>query len=131
VIAVDTNVLVRFLVRDDEAQFARASALFERAQRADEAIFVAEIVVCELVWVLERAYRVPKTRVVSTLTELVRARHIELEAADRVQRAIAAFAAGRGDFADYLIREQAHAAGCDGVATFDAAVVKEGGFVKV
>jgi predicted nucleic-acid-binding protein len=129
-IAIDTNVLVRFLVRDDEAQFARASALFERAQRADDAVFLAELVVCELVWVLQRAYRVAKPAIVGTLNELVRARHIELEAADRVQRAIAAYAAGRGDFADYLIREQARAAGCDGVATFDAAVAKESGFVK-
>jgi predicted nucleic-acid-binding protein len=68
---------------------------------------------------------------VSTLTELVRARHIELEGADRVHRAISAFAAGGGDFADYLIREQARAAGCDDVATFDAAVVREAGFIKV
>ena len=85
-IAIDTNVLVRFLVRDDEAQFARASALFERAQRADDAVFLAELVVCELVWVLQRAYRVAKPAIVGTLNELVRARHIELEAADRVVR---------------------------------------------
>lgn len=129
-IAVDTNVLVRFLVRDDEAQFARASALFQEAQRAEDAVFLAELVICELVWVLQRAYHVPKTALVRTLNELVRARHIELEAADRVQRAIAAYAAGRGDFADYLIREQARAAGCDAVATFDTAIVKENGFTK-
>lgn len=130
-IAVDTNVLVRFLVRDDEAQFARASALFARAQRADEAVFVPTIVLCELVWVLQRAYRVPKAEVVDVLTELVRARHIELESATQVDRAIAAFDAGRGDFADYLIREQALAAGCDGLATFDLAVKGEAGFTTV
>ena len=129
-IAVDTNVLVRFLVRDDEAQFARASALFERAQRADDSVFVAEIVVCELVWVLQRAYRVPKAEIAAALVELVRARHVELESPERVERAIAAYEGGRGDFADYLIREQARAAGCDGVATFDTQVVKESGFVK-
>jgi predicted nucleic-acid-binding protein len=130
-IAVDTNVLVRFLVRDDEAQFARASALFGRAQRADEAVFVPTIVLCEVAWVLQRAYRVPKPELVDVLVELVRARHIELESPTEVNRAIAAFEAGRGDFADYLIREQALAAGCDSLATFDLAVKGEAGFSMV
>lgn len=127
-VAVDTNVLVRFLVRDDEAQFARASRLFSTAQRSDDAVFVSGIVLCELVWVLQRAYRVPKTEIVATLIELVRARHVELESPEIVERAINAFEKGRGDFADYLIRERAFGADCDGVATFDRALRGETGF---
>ena len=80
---------------------------------------------------LQRAYRVPKAEIAAALVELVRARHVELESPERVERAIAAYEGGRGDFADYLIREQARAPpGCDGVATFDTQVVKESGFVK-
>ncbi len=130
-IAVDTNVVVRFLVRDDEPQFARAAALFQRAQRADEALFVPALVLAEVVWVLQRAYRVSKAEVVRTLTELVRARHVQFESTPHVERAIAAFARGRGDFADYLIREQAQAADCDAVATFDDALWREPGFARV
>jgi predicted nucleic-acid-binding protein len=129
-IAVDTNVLVRFLVRDDEAQFERAVALFERAQRADEPVFIPDIVLCETVWVLQRAYRIPKPDVLRTLTELLRARHLRFEESGRVERALAAFAGGRGDFADYLIREQARDAGCDGVATFDKAIARDTGFTR-
>lgn len=130
-IAVDTNVLVRFLVRDDEAQFARAADLLARAQRVDESVFVSTIVLCELVWVLRRAYKVGKADVVRVLNELVRARHVQLESPVVVDRALAAFARGPGDLADYLIREQAFVAGCTGVATFDGAVAGEDGFVTV
>jgi predicted nucleic-acid-binding protein len=46
-----------------------------------------------------------------------------------VLTALGAFAAGAGGFTDYFIRAQAHAAGCDAVATFDRALLREPGFV--
>jgi predicted nucleic-acid-binding protein len=129
VVAVDTNVLVRFLVRDDEAQFKRATAFFEQAQQADEPVFVSDLVLVYLVWVLRRAYRVGKAEVVRTLTDLVRARHVQLESTTLVERAITAYTRGRGDFADYIVRERARLAGCDNIATFDEALLSESGFV--
>ena len=128
-IAIDTNVLVRFLVRDDEAN-SRAHRHCSSARNAPTTRCFSPTRRVRVGLNFQRAYRVPKAAIVSTLNELVRARHIELEAADRVQRAVAAYAAGRGDFADYLVREQARAAGCDSVSTFDAAVAKESGLVK-
>ena len=59
-IALDTNVLVRFLVEDDKAQAAAAAALVKRSIAAGEALFVADVVLCEVVWVLEVAYKVPR-----------------------------------------------------------------------
>jgi predicted nucleic-acid-binding protein len=129
-IAVDTNVLVRFLVHDDQAQSSRATALFRRAQRSDEPVFVPDLVLAETVWVLLRAYRVPKADVVRTLTDLVRARHVRFESPTQVERAIASFARSRGDFVDYLIREHAQAADCEAIATFDESLWSEPGFVR-
>ncbi|HCF30315.1 MAG TPA: twitching motility protein PilT, partial [Cyanobacteria bacterium UBA11049] len=48
VTGLDTNVLVRYLIRDDESQWQQASELIESGQLC----FVANIVLCELVWVL-------------------------------------------------------------------------------
>ncbi len=129
-IALDTNVLVRFLVEDDKAQTAAAVALVKRAVAADEGLFVTDIVLCEVVWVLRYSYEVPRLEIVHALEQLVHARHLAFATPDVLARALAAFSSGKGDFADYLIREHAIAAGCDAVATFDRALLRERGFVK-
>lgn len=129
-IAVDTNVLVRFLVADDEVQAAAAAAAFEAAARRRIGVFVSQIVVCELVWVLTRAYGHDRSEIASVLEQLLRTGALEVEGRDEVVRSAGAFAAGKGDFADYLIRENARSAGCESVMTFDAALLREPGFVR-
>jgi predicted nucleic-acid-binding protein len=130
VIALDTNVLVRFLVEDDATQTARAAALIEGVTQTGERLFVSDVVVCELVWVLDAAYRVRRGEIGSTLAALLRAKQLRFESTDRLTRAIHAFNAGRGDFADYVIHEHARGAGCDEVATFDRALLREARFVQ-
>ncbi len=127
-IAVNTNVLVRFLVEDDARQSAAAAALVERAVQSEDSLYVSAIVLCETVWVLTVSYRVPRSDVVKTLQDLLRAKHLTFDNPDRLARAVDAFAIGRGDFADYLIREEALAAGCSSVATFDRELLREEGF---
>jgi predicted nucleic-acid-binding protein len=129
VIALDTNVLVRFIVEDDKIQGARASRLVRGATERGEPLFVSDIVLCELVWVLSASYRVTRSEIAATLGRLAQAKQIVFTDAERVHRATDAFAAGRGDFADYLIREHAREAGCTEVATFDRALLKEKLFV--
>ncbi len=53
-----------------------------------------------------------------------------VDSPDRLLRALSAFEVGRGDIADYVIREDAKAAGCDSVVTFDKALHKEEMFVS-
>ncbi len=62
------------------------------------------------------------------LGQLFKATHLGFRDLDGLTRALAAFAGGKGDFADYLIQEHARAAGCDEVATFDRTLLKEAGF---
>jgi predicted nucleic-acid-binding protein len=129
-IALDTNVLVRFLVDDDDVQARRAAALIRRAINRDEPIFVSDITMCELVWVLEVSYGFQRAEIARILDDLLHARHLSFSTTDLLGRAVTAYARGRGDLADYLIREQARAAGCDAVATFDRALWSEAGFVR-
>jgi predicted nucleic-acid-binding protein len=125
VICLDTNVLVRFLVEDDEQQTAAASRLIERAAESARPLFVPQIVLCELVWVLSYAYRRRREEIVEVLQQLRRAAQLVIEVPDQVQRAIESYAAGAGDFADYLIAERAVAHGCTTVATFDRALYSD------
>jgi len=128
VIALDTNVLVRFLVEDDPAQCRRAQALLQKAIDAGETCFVSDVVLCEIVWVLETSYKVARGEVGSILDQLLRARHLTFPSSERLSRALAAYEAGRGDFADYLIREWARVGGCETVMTFDGDLLHEAGF---
>lgn len=130
VTALDTNVLVRFLVEDDATQAAAAAAVVERAVAADEPLFVSDIVLCETVWVLAGSYRVPRAEILAVLRDLLRARHLAFASPDQITRALDAFGKGKGEFADYLIREHARTAGCDTVVTFDRALLNERGFAR-
>lgn len=127
-IAVDTNILARYLVEDDAEQTAIATAIVERAIESDEPLFVTQIVLCELVWVLSFAYRFKRADILNVLQSLRRGTHVRLEGADEVRRATESFAAGRGDFADYLIAEHAVASGCSTVVTFDRALHRDARF---
>jgi len=130
-IALDTNVLVRFLVEDDEAQTERARAFVARAIEANDPCFISDVVLCEMVWVLERTYKFARREIGHALERLLAARHLAFASADTLYKALDAYAAGKGDFADYVIREHALAHGCGGLATFDRALLKEHGFLAV
>lgn len=129
-IALDTNVLIRFLVEDDEAQSRRATKLIEGAVARDEQLFISDIVMCETVWVLSSAYRFSRAEIVDALSQLLRARSVVFSSTDSIARALDAYRKERGDFADYLIREHARSAGAETVATFDGALLKDSGFSK-
>jgi predicted nucleic-acid-binding protein len=74
-IAVGTNVLVRYLTWDDEGQAIEAANAIEGA----DAIVVPTIVLCELAWVLKRAYRYAAPEIIDILHRLVAIRAVEIE----------------------------------------------------
>lgn len=127
-IALDTNVLVRLLLHDDEAQARAAERLFIRARRERTALFVADIVLCELVWVLKSRVGLSRAEIAALLDRLLRTELIVLSDAAVAENALAAYREGRGDFADYLIREQSLSADAEEVVTFDKALKGEAGF---
>jgi len=128
VIALDTNLLVRLLIQDDASQARAVERLFVRARRDRTPLFVADVMLCELVWVLARRAKQPRTEIAVALEWLLDAESIVVSDARIARRALAAYRGGAGDFADYLIREQALAAGAVEVVTFDRAVRGEPGF---
>ena len=122
-IAFDTNVILRYLLGDEPKQSKKAKALVDRLARDDDRAYISDIVLCEVVWVLARGYKLDREKIVHVLSSLLATRQLAFDSTDRLQRAIRAFENGKGDFADYMIREQARNAGCDAVMTFDKAVL--------
>jgi predicted nucleic-acid-binding protein len=118
-IALDTNVLVRFLVEDDRRQATRARSVVATAIAQNVQLYVSDIVACEVVWVLESAYGFGRGEIASVLNQLLHARHLKFRSTKLMLEAVEAYEVGKGDFADYLIRADAMDAGCAVVLTFD------------
>jgi predicted nucleic-acid-binding protein len=116
---LDTNVLVRYLTRDDARQFSKANDLLTGLAEAGETIHVNVIVLCELAEVLESAYRLDKAAIVTALRALLDTARLSIEDRDLVAEAVDAFAEGKAGFADCLIGIRNKAAGCRETATLD------------
>jgi len=127
-IALDTNLLVRLLIHDDASQANAVERLFVRARRDRTPLFIADVVLCELVWVLARRAKQSRAGIADALEQLLNTESIVVAVPGIVRAALAAYRGGAGDFADYLIREQAAAAGASEVVTFDKALRGERGF---
>ena len=125
-LAIDTNVIIRYLTRDDAEQFAKANALI-----GHEDVYVCTTVLLETEWVLRRGYRFSRDQIIAALTAFAGLPRVTLE--DPALAAKALDLAQRGlDFADAL--HLAKAAGCEAFVSFDqrfAAVANALSDVKV
>ena len=122
-VGLDTNLLVRFLTRDDPAQAAVAGRVM--ASLTPEAPgFLAREVVVELVWVLERAYGFGRAEVAGALDGLLEARELVIEAGERVALAAERYRRGGPGFADQMILLAGREAGCAATLTFDATAAR-------
>lgn len=124
-IGLDTNVLVRYLTQDDAEQSAQAVALIEGAASRGERLFISQIVLCEVVWVLRSAFRTARDELISVLEAIVATSQFVIQDAAVTRRALERFKAGDADFADYVMGENALAAGCKRVLTFDRKLLRE------
>ena len=127
-IALDTNVLLRLVLRDDPVQATIAERLMRDAKRDGTPLYVSDAVLCELAWVLKGFPALKRVDIAQLLADLLDAELIQVEGDRAAERAVRAYAEGPGDFADYLIRERALAAGATVVATFDRALKSDPGF---
>jgi predicted nucleic-acid-binding protein len=116
-IIADTNVLLRFILRDDFAQYERALEIMERA----EAIVVTNVTLCEVVWVLRSRYGVTRENIAATITGLRETRNIVLDSA-AVDAGLTLLEAG-ADFADGVIAHEGLRLGGDTFVSFDKKAV--------
>ena len=117
-IAVDTNVLVRYLVRDDPVQAEAARALLQSVT-AEKPAFACREVVVELVWVLERAYGYSRHRIATILEELVATEGLVVEAAQDVAQAAFRYRSEAAGFSDLMVLAAATGIGAVPLYTFD------------
>ncbi len=124
-LAIDSNVLVRYLTWDDPTQATAAAKAIESA----ETVAISTIVLCEVVWVLRRAYRHDSATVASTLRGVIESRNVEVDRA-AAEAGLSMLVRG-GDFADGAIQYEAERAKCDRMVTFDRGFAERGAGANV
>lgn len=126
-IGLDTNVIVRFLVQDDEVQSPLAARLFSRLSR-DNPGFVSLVVLAEVSWVLARAYKASRAELSTAIEGLLRSAELKIENAEAAWRALGVYQASKSaEFADALIAEIAALEGVTQTLTFDRRAAGEAG----
>ena len=125
--ALDTNILVRYLVEDDAAQLAAAKKLIRSALATGETLFIPITVTLELEWVLRSNFKFNKEQVTTTLSSLLAAAEITFESEPAAEIALALYRKSSADFSDCVHIALAHMAGESPLWTFDRAASKMDG----
>lgn len=107
IVSIDTNVLVRFLTKDDPQQFETAKGVIR-----DNRIFVPDTVILETEWVLRFAYEFEPQNIIDAFRRFLGLGNVSVENAARLELAIGWHEEGL-DFADAL-----HLATCQHTPTF-------------
>ena len=129
-IALDTNVLVRYLVRDDLEQ-AEAARLLLEGLNSGRPGFICREVMMEVVWVLERAYKFPRAQIADVLAELIATDGLVIETADEVGRAAISYRQPGAEFSDFMILAAAERTGARPLYTFDRKLARMQGTALV
>lgn len=130
-LGLDTNVLVRYLVRDDETQSEKARRLVRRETTAGRPVFIGLLVLLETEWVLRSRYGLTKPEILGAFSSLLDADDLRFENEPAIEEALYLWKDNPADFADCLIGAQNRRMGCTSTATFDAKAAKLPAFVAI
>lgn len=119
--ALDTNVILRFLLQDDPVQSAGATRLIQRAKDTGEALHVPVSVALELEWVLRSHFKLGKPALLQTFAALLQTLELEFEAETALEWALSEFENSSADFSDCIHAALAWQAGRQPLWTFDKA----------
>ena len=116
---IDTNILIRFLVGDDELQAKKVYNIFKKAEINKKELFVPLLVILELIWVLESVYEVTRTEILDSISELLLMPILKFEHQSALQQFTNSGHGNKYDLSDLLIAHSAKEQGCESVITFD------------
>jgi predicted nucleic-acid-binding protein len=117
--ALDTNVLVRFLVKDDEKQAAKIYSIFKQAESDNIVFWISSLVVLETIWVLESVYNEEQDEILNAIGEILLMPIFKFESQAAIRQFIFYARIYKLDLSDALIGCSARQSGCDKVLTFD------------
>ena len=125
---IDTNILIRYVIQDLPEQSKKATKFLERNCTVENPGHISLIVLCEVVWVLRKAYRYSKEDIFKLLLMILSAAEFSFESPAVAWEAVRQYKNGIADFADYLIGQINKLNGCVATITFDKQAGKSANF---
>ena len=119
----DTNTIIRYLMGDEPALFAKAKDFFDKIKNGGSKAIILESVVAESIYVLTKIYRVPKERAAASLTDILHYKGIVNDDRQKLIRALSLFSEQGLDIVDCILCAKAMS-GPDHLFTFDAELNK-------
>ncbi len=127
-IGIDTNVLLRLLVRDHDGQVKAAERFVNAHCSSDDPGYVSRIVIAEIAWVLKDIYDYDRTQIAGAIRGILNVSQFEVDSADEVHAAVADYEKSSAGFTDCLVARLNASAGCEYTVTFDRKAAKLDGF---
>jgi predicted nucleic-acid-binding protein len=129
--ALDTNVIIRFLLNDDKAQAGRVKALFELAEKNDHQYFVTTPMILETIWVLSAVFDFKRDEVLEALELLTEMPILTFENYELVRQVVGLGRNTKADIPDLLIGLSGKTAGCETTLTFEKGLEPTGLFERI
>lgn len=129
-VGIDTNLLVRYITQDGK-EASSATAYLEANCTAETPGFISHIVLCELVWVLARAYKYKKAEITRIIEKVFTVAEFEVQQPDLAWRALHQYRTESADFSDFLLAQVAREHDAVPVATLDKKASRSSDFVLV
>jgi len=126
--ALDTNILIRYLVQDDAKQSAVATQFIENSCSMEKPCFIGQITLCEIAWVLESNYGQDRAAIAGVIEQLLQVGQLEVMTPSIVWRALNDYKTSNADFPDHLLARVNESAGCESTVTFDKKAAKQPAF---
>lgn len=123
-IGIDTNVLVRLLVRDHDGQIKAAERFVNAHCSSEDPGYVSRIVIAEIAWVLKDVYDYDRTQIAGAIRGILNVSQLEIDSADEVHAAVADYEKSSAGFTDCLVARLNASAGCDYTVSFDRKAAK-------
>jgi predicted nucleic-acid-binding protein len=127
-IGIDTNLLLRVLVRDHDAQLRAAERFIASHCSNDDPGYVSRVAIVEIVWALKGFYGYERAQIAAAIRGLLGVSELEVESAEDVHAALNDYEASAVGFADCLLARTNASAGCEHTVTFDRRAAKLAGF---
>jgi len=118
-IGIDTNILVRYLTQDDEKQSAISTQIINTYENNIESLFISNVVLCELIWVLERGYKYSKKEIINVTRGILSTIEFAFEYHEVLLLSLSDYEKCNADFSDILLGKINHLYGCEYTITFD------------
>jgi len=99
----DTNILIRYLTRDDESLYVRAKEFFDKVKEGSTRAIILESVIAECIYVLTKIYKVPKNKAAESLIDILRYKGIANDDQKELILALSLFSERNIDIVDCIL----------------------------